>query len=108
MSLLIPSAHLIDPQPMSEGRHVRFTLSAGGANSRCVAFGNGGTLPVAPDEPADAAVRLEIDRWNGAVSPKLVLRRAQRCGRGRSRSSARASSRLRCSGSSSETSSSRP
>ena len=82
VSLLIPSAHLIDPQPMSEGRHVRFTLSAGGANSRCVAFGNGGTLPVAPDEPADAAVRLEIDRWNGAVSPKLVLRRAQRCGPG--------------------------
>ena len=82
VSLLVPSAHLIDPQPMSEGRHVRFTLSAGGAKSRCVAFGNGGTLPVAPDEPADAAVRLEIDRWNGAVSPKLVLRRAQRCGPG--------------------------
>jgi single-stranded-DNA-specific exonuclease len=80
VSLLIPSAHLVDPQPMSEGRHVRFTLSAGGAKSRCVAFGNGGTLPVDPDEPADAAVRLEIDRWNGAVSPKLVLRRAQRCG----------------------------
>jgi single-stranded-DNA-specific exonuclease len=80
VSLLVPSAHLIDPQPMSEGRHVRFTLTAGGAKSRCVAFGNGGTLPVAPDEPADAAVRLEIDRWNGAVSPKLVLRRAQRCG----------------------------
>lgn len=79
VSLLVPSAHLIDPEPMSEGRHVRFTLSAGGAKSRCVAFGNGGTLPVTPDEPADAAVRLEIDRWNGAVSPKLVLRRAQRC-----------------------------
>lgn len=79
VSLLVPSAHLVDPEPMSEGRHVRFTLAAGGAKSRCVAFGNGGTLPVAPDEPADAAVRLEIDRWNGAVSPKLVLRRAQRC-----------------------------
>ncbi|MDA0182262.1 single-stranded-DNA-specific exonuclease RecJ [Solirubrobacter phytolaccae] len=82
VSLLVPSAHLIDPEPMSEGRHVRFTLSAGGAKSRCVAFGNGGTLPVKPDEPADAAVRLEIDRWNGAVSPKLVLRRAQRCAPG--------------------------
>ncbi|MDA0137739.1 single-stranded-DNA-specific exonuclease RecJ [Solirubrobacter deserti] len=79
ITLLVPSAHLINPEPMSEGRHVRFTLSAGGAKSRCVAFGNGGTLPVEPDEPADAAVRLEIDRWNGAVSPKLVLRRAQRC-----------------------------
>ena len=29
------------------------------------------------DEPADAAVRLEIDRWNGSVSPRLVLRQAQ-------------------------------
>jgi single-stranded-DNA-specific exonuclease len=58
---------------------VRFTLNAGGARSRCVQFGNGSTLPVEPDEPADAAVRLEIDRYNGAVSPKLVLRRAQPC-----------------------------
>jgi single-stranded-DNA-specific exonuclease len=80
VSLLVPAAHLTDPCALGEnGRHVRFTLSAGGARSRCVQFGNGSTLPVAPDEPADAAVRLEIDRYNGAVSPKLVLRRAQRC-----------------------------
>src|SRR4051794_18356847 len=80
VSLLVPAARLSDPHPLGEaGRHVRFTLSAGGARSRCVAFGVGGTLPVAPEEPADAAVRLEIDRWNGAVSPRLVLQRAQRC-----------------------------
>ena len=80
VSLLVPAAHLTDPYALGEnGRHVRFTLNAGGARSRCVQFGNGSTLPVEPDEPADAAVRLEIDRYNGAVSPKLVLRRAQPC-----------------------------
>ena len=79
ISLLVPAAHLTDPVALGEGRHVRFTLSAGGARSRCVLFGNGDRLPVSPDEPADAAVRLEINHFNGAVSPRLVLRRAQPC-----------------------------
>ena len=80
VSLLVPAARLSDPRPLGENaRHVRFTLSAGGARSRCVHFGHGATLPVEPGEPADAAVRLEIDRYNGAVSPRLILRKAQRC-----------------------------
>ena len=29
------------------------------------------------DEPVDAAVRLEVNRWNGAVEPRLVLRHAR-------------------------------
>ena len=62
---------------MGEGRHVSFTLAAGGARSRCVAFGRGSALPAAPGEPVDAAVRLEVNRYNGAVEPRLVLRRAQ-------------------------------
>ena len=69
-----------EPRAIGEGRHVSFTLSAGGARSRCVAFGAGDALPVDAGEPADAAVRLEIDRWNGSVSPKLVLRQANPCG----------------------------
>jgi single-stranded-DNA-specific exonuclease len=79
VSLLVPAARFSDPRALGEGRHVAFTLSAGGARSRCVAFGGGSALPIEAGEPADAAVRLEIDRWNGAVSPRLVLRRAQRC-----------------------------
>ena len=59
---------------MGEGRHVSFTLAAGGARSRCVAFGRGSALPAAPGEPVDAAVRLEVNRYNGAVEPRLVLR----------------------------------
>jgi single-stranded-DNA-specific exonuclease len=76
-ALLVPSALLADPRPMGEGRHVAFTLAAGGARSRCVAFGRGSTLPAAPREPVDAAVRLEINRYNGAVEPRLILRHAQ-------------------------------
>ena len=34
-------------------------------------------MPAAPDEPVDAAVRLEVNRWNGAVEPRLVLRHAR-------------------------------
>ena len=76
-ALLVPSALLDDPRPMGEGRHVSFTLAAGGARSRCVAFGRGSSLPAAPGEPVDAAVRLEVNRYNGAVEPRLVLRHAQ-------------------------------
>ena len=76
-ALLVPSALLDDPRPMGEGRHVAFTLVAGGARSRCVAFGRGSSLPAQAGEPVDAAVRLEVNRYNGAVEPRLVLRHAQ-------------------------------
>jgi len=76
-ALLVPSALLDGPRPMGEGRHVSFTLAAGGARSRCVSFGRGSSLPAAPGAPVDAAVRLEVNRYNGAVEPRLVLRHAQ-------------------------------
>ena len=76
-ALLVPSALLDDPRAMGEGRHVAFSLAAGGARSRCVAFGRGSALPASPGAPVDAAVRLELNRYNGAVEPRLVLRHAQ-------------------------------
>jgi len=78
VSLLVPAAHLADPRAMGEGRHVAFSLHSGGARSRCVQFGAGQRLPAGPDEPVEAAVRLEVNRWNGAVEPRLVLRHARR------------------------------
>ena len=45
VSLLVPAALLADPRPMGEGRHVAFSLAAGGARSRCVAFGAGSSPP---------------------------------------------------------------
>ena len=53
VSLLVPAAQLADPRAMGEGRHVAFTLHAGGARSRCVQFGAGSRLPAGPDEPVE-------------------------------------------------------
>jgi single-stranded-DNA-specific exonuclease len=76
VSLLVPAAHVANPRALGEGRHVAFTLQAGGATSRCVQFGSS-RLPAEPDEPVDAAVRLEANRWNGSIEPRLVLRHAR-------------------------------
>jgi single-stranded-DNA-specific exonuclease len=78
VSLLVPAALLDDPRPMGEGRHVSFTLSAGGARSRCVMFGAGTRLPAEPSEPVGAVVRLERNHWNGTTEPRLILRHAHR------------------------------
>ena len=79
VSLLVPAALLDDPRPMGEGRHVAFSLAAGGARSRCVQFGAGSSLPCEPGEPVDAAVKLEVNRYNGATEPRLILRNTRCC-----------------------------
>jgi len=80
VNLLVTGALLTDARPMGEdGKHVRFTVEAGGGRCRAVAFGCDGRLPVSPDEPADATFRLERNAWNGAVEPRLRLRHAQAC-----------------------------
>jgi single-stranded-DNA-specific exonuclease len=71
--LLIPSARVRDVRPMGEGKHARFSLHSGAHRALGVAFGRS-QLGVADDEPVDAAVRLEVNRWNGAVEPRVVLR----------------------------------
>ena len=55
----------------------RVHAPSGGARSRCVQFGAGSRLPAEPDEPIDAAVRLEVNRWNGSVEPRLVIKHAR-------------------------------
>jgi single-stranded-DNA-specific exonuclease len=57
-----------------EGRHVRFTVEAGGHRARAVAFGRS-RLP--DGDVHDATFTLELNEWNGAVEPRLVLRHAQ-------------------------------
>lgn len=71
--LLVPSARVRDARPMGEGKHVRFSLHSGGKRALGVAFGRP-RLGVGEDEPVDASVRLEVNHWNGAVEPRLVLR----------------------------------
>jgi single-stranded-DNA-specific exonuclease len=77
VSLLVEDATFHDLRPMGEGKHLCFTLQAGGARARGVAFGTGSRLPVAAEEPAEATFTLEINEWNGVSEPRLVLRQAR-------------------------------
>jgi single-stranded-DNA-specific exonuclease len=73
--LLVPAAKLLDPRPMGEGKHVRFTVESGGVRARAVAFGMP-RLPEGCEDGLDATFGLELNEWNGAVEPRLVLRDA--------------------------------
>lgn len=79
VKLLVPGGRLRDVRPMGEGRHARFTVHAGGTRTPAVAFGCDGRLELGPDEPSNATFRLERNCWNGAVEPRLVLRRTWPC-----------------------------
>ncbi|HEX6391510.1 MAG TPA: single-stranded-DNA-specific exonuclease RecJ [Solirubrobacteraceae bacterium] len=72
--LYVPAARLSDPQPMGEGKHLRFTVESGGVRARAVAFG---TTRLPQGDAVDATFGLELNAWNGSVEPRLVLRRAQ-------------------------------
>jgi single-stranded-DNA-specific exonuclease len=71
--LLVPAARVRDVRTMGEGKHSRFSLHSGAHRALGVAFGRS-TLGVGDDDPVDAAVRLEVNHWNGAVEPRVVLR----------------------------------
>jgi single-stranded-DNA-specific exonuclease len=74
--LLVPAASVEDVHAMGEGdRHARFSLRTGGRRAAGVAFGaNGAVTAAAEGGPVDVAVGLEVNEWNGAVEPRVVLR----------------------------------
>jgi single-stranded-DNA-specific exonuclease len=87
-TLLVPAARFENVTGMGEEReHARFTLvTAGGTRSRGVAFGSPpSTLAAAAAENHDIALRLEPNRWNGMVEPRVVLRALYRTRPGRLR-----------------------
>ena len=73
--LLVPAAKVADVRPMGEGdRHARFVLSSGPSRALGVAFGvNGSLAEAAATGPLDLSVELELNEWNGAVEPRVVL-----------------------------------
>lgn len=79
VALMLPAARFLDVRPMGEGKHARFTVSSDdGQRARAVAFHTGrGNLAVGEGEPAQATFTLEINEWNGASEPRLVLRHAR-------------------------------
>src|SRR4051812_27389208 len=75
VSLLLAGARLLHPVPMGEGKHVRFTVEAGGVRARAVAFGMTALPEGAEGGRLNATFTLELDEYRGAVEPRLVLRR---------------------------------
>jgi single-stranded-DNA-specific exonuclease len=71
--LMVPSARVSDVRTMGEGKHARFSLHSGAHRALGVAFGRS-SLGVGDEDPVDAAVRLEVNHWNGSVEPRVVLR----------------------------------
>jgi hypothetical protein len=62
---------------VGEGKHLRFRVRRDGADAgSAIAFGIGSRLDSYRSEGRwDVAFRLEENRWNGTVSPQLVVRR---------------------------------
>ncbi|HSI81195.1 MAG TPA: single-stranded-DNA-specific exonuclease RecJ [Solirubrobacterales bacterium] len=72
--LLVPGARIGDVRPMGEGdRHRRFSIRTGARGALGVAFGVNGELDAAATAPHDVSVKLELNEWNGAVEPRVVL-----------------------------------
>jgi single-stranded-DNA-specific exonuclease len=72
--LLVPAARVSDVRPMgAEERHARFSLASGPRRAAGVAFGVNGDLERAAAGPVDVSVSLEVNHWNGAVEPRVVL-----------------------------------
>lgn len=74
-TLLVPASRVTDVRPMgTDGQHARFRLAGAGSRAEAVAFRASPAL-VARDgaEPCNAAVRLELNEWNGRVQARVTL-----------------------------------
>ena len=71
--LMVPSARSATCARWAEGKHSRFSLHSGSHRALGVAFGRS-SLGVEDEDSVDAAVRLEVNHWNGSVEPRVVLR----------------------------------
>jgi single-stranded-DNA-specific exonuclease len=76
VTLLVPGCRLSDLSVVGEGRHLRLSVTAGRVRSGAIAFGQAGQLErLRRPGPWDVAFRLQANRWNGTVTPQLVVRR---------------------------------
>ncbi len=77
VTLLVASCEAVDAATVGEGKHLRFRVRQHGRDAgSAIAFGFGGQLEELRSEGRyDVAFRLKQNRWNGTVSPQLVVRR---------------------------------
>jgi hypothetical protein len=74
--LLAPACTLSELGVVGDGRHLKLAVTADGVRSGAIAFGQGAQLDrLRTADRWDVAFRLQANRWNGSVSPQLVVRR---------------------------------
>jgi single-stranded-DNA-specific exonuclease len=77
VTLLVDGCEVVDPSTVGDGKHLRFRVKHRGRDAgQAIAFGLGAQLDrFRREQRYDVAFRLQENRWNGTVSPQLVVRR---------------------------------
>jgi single-stranded-DNA-specific exonuclease len=76
VTLLAVGCELGELDAVGDGKHLRLAVTANGARSGAIAFGEGASLDRYRRAGLyDVAFRLGANRWNGTVSPQLVVKR---------------------------------
>jgi single-stranded-DNA-specific exonuclease len=77
VTLLVDGCELNALSTVGDGKHLRFRVNQRGRDAgAAIAFGLGGQLDrLRRPGRYDVAFRLQENRWNGTVSPQLVVRR---------------------------------
>ena len=75
VTLLAVGCELSELDAVGNGKHLRLAVTAGGARSGAIAFGRGAVLDrYRRPGRYDVAFKLDANRWNGTVTPQLVVR----------------------------------
>jgi single-stranded-DNA-specific exonuclease len=76
VTLLVVGCELSELGAVGDGKHLKLAVTANGARSGAIAFGQGERLD-RYRRPCryDVAFRLDANRWNGTVAPQLVVKR---------------------------------
>jgi single-stranded-DNA-specific exonuclease len=77
VTLLVDGCEVVAPSTVGDGKHLRFRVNHRGRDAgSAIAFGLGAQLDrFRREQRYDVAFRLQENRWNGVVSPQLVVRR---------------------------------
>jgi single-stranded-DNA-specific exonuclease len=75
VTLLAVACELSELGAVGDGKHLKLAVAADGARSGAIAFGRGSQLDrFRRPGRYDVAFRLGANRWNGTVSPQLVVK----------------------------------